>query len=764
MNIRQKLIIILLFIALVPTLIISTVAYVSISNAITRTTVDQLASIAIKQQQRINTFLQKRNEDALRVTIQYDLQKALEQYFISGDKASLEEVDKILSSNKLGSQYINSIYVVDIKGLVLATTVLGSQGQTLKPEYYFVEPEQQTTASLKEDPKDGIDKLYVTTKVTISKKMVGTLVMIYRLDEIVSTVEDYTGLGASGETVIAKQDKDKNAISLFSLRFDQNAAFTTKLNSLDLFTSGDNVFMDKVDYRGKEVIVATKHIEGPGWAMATKIDTSEAFAPIVALRNILIIIVITSSLIIILAAYYFAKFFTSPITALTDKARLISQGDLTQRIDISSSDEIGTLASTFNTMTSKLQELYEGLEQKVREKTAELAQKLQESEQDKAKIDEQRSILFYTLENLPIGISLAKAPSGEISLINRAGAALLGSMKRASTDNGPGSPYPFFKSDDTLYPPAETPFAITLREKKVSMRDDITSHPFNGSKITLRATSAPILNGEGQVYLIVTVLEDVTREKEVDRMKTEFISLASHQLRTPLSAIKWFTEMLLSGDAGQLTAEQSDFAKNVADSTERMIELVNSLLNISRIESGRIIIDPKPTDLAKLVNGIVTDLKGKTEEKQQTLIVSVHKDLPMINLDPQLIGQVYLNLLTNAIKYTPKGGEITVFVSRKDNELVSQVSDNGYGIPLTQQSRVFQKFFRADNVIKVITDGTGLGLYLIKSIVESSKGRIWFESHTKEENLPDGRTGTTFFFSLPITGMIAKKGEVSLGS
>ena|SRR3989344_270804 len=297
---------------------------------------------------------------------------------------------------------------------------------------------------------------------------------------------------------------------------------------------------------------------------------------------------------------------------------------------------------------------------------------------------------------------------------------------------------------------------ISLKKGIVKITTITDDHYYvtrSGRKFPVVAITAPLIHNN-QVIGIVKVFRDASKEKDIDRMKTEFISLASHQLRTPLSAIKWFVELITDPKSGPMTEEQKEYTKNISISTERMIDLVNSLLNISRIESGRIMIEPKPTDLLNLVKEVEAELAKKIDLKKIKLIVSTHQKLPKINIDPKLISHVYTNLIDNALKYTPESGEIVVIISKKNQEIISQVTDSGYGIPQPEQTKLFQKFFRASNVVRHVTEGTGLGLYLVKAIVESSGGKIWFKS---EEN-----KGTTFWFSLPLAGMRARKGEVSL--
>ena len=273
----------------------------------------------------------------------------------------------------------------------------------------------------------------------------------------------------------------------------------------------------------------------------------------------------------------------------------------------------------------------------------------------------------------------------------------------------------------------------------------------DGTKFPSGITVTPFML-DGKIIGTIEVFRDITIEKDVDRAKTEFVSLASHQLRTPLSTISWYSEMLLSGDAGVLNDQQKDFVEEIYKGNRRLVDLVNSLLNVSRIELGTFAVEPEMHDLREISKSVLDELKPIIIGKKMNIKTNYEENLDPIKLDDKLVRMVFQNLLTNSLKYTADGGNISVEIKSKEKEVLVSVSDDGYGIPQSQQKEIFGKLFRADNTRTLDTNGTGLGLYIIKSIIEQSVGgKIWFDSTENK--------GTTFYFTVPKEGMSVKKGS-----
>lgn len=278
----------------------------------------------------------------------------------------------------------------------------------------------------------------------------------------------------------------------------------------------------------------------------------------------------------------------------------------------------------------------------------------------------------------------------------------------------------------------------------------------DGSRFPAAVTASPIKLGE-EVNGAIVVFRDISQEKEVDKAKTEFVSLASHQLRTPLSTISWYTESILAGDVGKISGELKDYLDQIYTSNRRMVDLVNALLDVSRLELGTFMIEPEPINIIEIVKPVVAEILPLAKERDITLQESYAKDIPIILLDTKLTNIIFQNLLSNAVKYTPEHGKVTLEVKVDDNHqaLIIKVQDTGYGIPRRQQGKIFSKLFRADNVRVLDTTGTGLGLYIVKSIIENIGGEVWFESE-------EGK-GTSFYVMIPLEGMKKKEGTKALG-
>ncbi len=335
--------------------------------------------------------------------------------------------------------------------------------------------------------------------------------------------------------------------------------------------------------------------------------------------------------------------------------------------------------------------------------------------------------------------ALATDKDGKVSRVNQVALELLG-LKRSQVI-GKWFPEVIVAEDETgkVVDPLDRPITTAFLTGEPVTTSMFYRHK-NGGVIPVDVTVSPILMN-GHPIGAVEVFRNTSHEQEIDRMKTEFIYLASHQLRTPLTAAKTYAHILQNGYSGPLTNEQADFINTIVDSVDRMNEIINTLLNISRIEAGKLVLNEKPVLLANIIDRCLLDLKSEIKEKRLQIRTNIqHQD--RIMTDPEFVKEVCTNLFSNAIKYTPTNGRISISIRRSGNDQVIRIQDSGFGIPTYAKNHIFTKFYRAPNVSQTGEGGTGLGLYLANGIARALGGQLWFDSQENQ--------GSTFYFALPM--------------
>ncbi len=266
---------------------------------------------------------------------------------------------------------------------------------------------------------------------------------------------------------------------------------------------------------------------------------------------------------------------------------------------------------------------------------------------------------------------------------------------------------------------------------------------YAGQEVTYKVITAAVVDQNNKNLGIMKVFYNLTREKMLDKLKSEFISIAAHQLRTPLSAIKWVIKMVLDGDVGPLNKEQEELLFKGYRSNERIINLVNDMLNVSRIEEGRFGYSFNKEDFTEILKESLENIDTLVKNKKIKVELKQPKELPRVYMDRQKMFLVLQNLLENAVKYTPEMGKINIDLEAGDKFLQVKIKDNGVGIPKEDREKLFTKFFRASNVVRMQTEGSGLGLFIVKNIIKKHGGEITCNS---EEGM-----GTEFIFTLPLS-------------
>ncbi|HNW58512.1 MAG TPA: ATP-binding protein [bacterium] len=402
-----------------------------------------------------------------------------------------------------------------------------------------------------------------------------------------------------------------------------------------------------------------------------------------------------------------------PASALARTIRLISRGQLNQKIDITSNDEFAELSSEFNKMTERLRSYEEmNIHQLITEKT--------------------KSETIVTSIAEPLIVTDA---DHKLVLMNLAAAAMLG-IPPGEIKGRPVAEIVKNKKLRRLLQSNET-------QLKETAHSDFLLKMENGSSTAYyRPRQTIILDESGRNQGIVTLFEDVTRFKDLERLKTEFIATVSHEFRTPLTSINMTIDILSQQLLGPVTSRQSELLAIAKEDCNRLTKLIRELLDLSRLETGHYQMQMAPLDFEKMVRETLGPLRLPFEEKGITLICNL-EELPMLFGDPLQLSYVITNLLNNALRHTPAGGRVEITTAAEAEEIRIAVVDTGIGIPPEAQSTIFDKFVQVKKESESIPGSVGLGLAIAKQVVEAHGGRIWVESEPGQ--------GAAFYFTLPLT-------------
>jgi two-component system, NtrC family, sensor histidine kinase KinB len=411
-----------------------------------------------------------------------------------------------------------------------------------------------------------------------------------------------------------------------------------------------------------------------------------------------------------------------PLRELTATAARIAGGDLAAKARVTSRDEIGILAAEFNRMAERIQQL----------RRSDLGRLVAAQQTTEAAIDS----LFEPV--------IVTDGEGRITRLNRAAESLFGARTEAV-----GKPISEVAHDQRI---AMTVSEALRAERTVAAESVSAAIPIsiNGTEQSFRLRTTPMRDAEGHLLGAVALLEDITRLREIDRLKSEFVDTAARYLQTPLLNLQMGLHCLITDAVGEMTDKQKDILYACREDGERLERLMRDLTDLSSIESGEAAPRRAPVRIEDVVQGAVETFRLRAEAKDQSLKSDIAPALPLLNADAGQIKRVLENLLSNAIRYTPRGGEIRITAARREDFVSISVADTGYGIPPEHLTRLFHRFL---SVPGAKPGSTGLGLAISKRLVETHGGQISARSEV-------GR-GTTITFTLPVAHEGAGHGETA---
>lgn len=727
----------------------------------------------------ISLFIEQTMEVSKEVTETIALQDDIIDY-LQSDSINFQDeyILRELSNFNTGGKY-SAIYLMLPNGITVASTDPSFVGQDYSFRRYFdeaIKGKSFTDSAL--GVKSGKLGYYFSYPVKANDGSILGIV-VTKLDpavinqdhSIVNYQDKYNIMIADDFGVIIYSTKpqylyktidelSKSDLSIIAQRKRYNNQTLESVEYIDYTEENKNIlevggvitreFYDNEEFIRK--IVLLKNINNSPFITILEIDKSVIVLPAKKIAGVLALLVILAILAIVISIIFFVKRILRLLYKFKKIAEDITNGKITEKIDIKSNDyEFKLLATAIQDMSISLRKSRENVEKQVKDQQNSILNILHDVKKERNKAETLASDLQkfkLAVDNVHEHIVITDK-EGIVVYANKAMERTTGFTIEETMGKKAGVLWGRLMSTEYYKKMWQT-----LLIQKKSFVGDINNRKKSGEDYIASVSIYPVLDNKKNVIFIVGVEIDITREREIDKAKTEFVSLASHQLRTPLSAIGWYTEMLLAGDAGKINKEQKKYLEEVYHGNKNMVELVNSLLNVSRIELGTFMVQPEKADIIGIVKNVLKLHKTFIKEKKIKITTAFESGIPELKLDKKLLTMVFQNLINNAIKYNSVGGKIDIKILKNEKDVLIKISDNGLGIPLSQQDKIFTKLFRADNVRKMSADGTGLGLYMVKSILDNTGCSVFFKS---QEN-----KGSEFVVSIPLKGMESRAGTKKL--
>ncbi len=694
-----------MLIALIPISVIGVFAYFNTQRALDQQIEVQITNTLTRQTNKIDTLI---SQDLQRIdlfAVQVPVRFLINSYYQDQSKVTQQKLNELLKTIQQDNRGFRRLHVLNTEGIVIGSSDERFVGKDYRNTEVFQRGLVGTDVSFFFKDIDGILGHYLVERMILEGKLIGVALIESQADSYALLTRDYTDTGKTGETFLVGHTDANEEVYLTPLRFNANAALTQYSPST---TNPPH------DYRDHTVLQMTRELPVTKWMLGVKIDEAEIYAPVSRLRDLTLIIVGVTTIAVILLALYFARFFTAPIIALTNKTRLIMEGDLNQKIDVKSSDEIGALGTAFNQMVTNLKQKIEQLH----------------SEQVK---------LQASINSLSVGYIMVDRDRN-IAVINQTAKQAFCALE--SSQFATIEACTLVHIADQLKTVVDLPALIDqcFTQKKPLLVHELA---FNNRYLKIFITPIITIGVIGAVILI----DDITEPKLLERSKDEFFSIASHELRTPLTAIRGNTSMIKDFYGDKLTDPAlKEMVEDIHKSSIRLIGIVNDFLDTSRLEQGKMEFKKVPFNITDLINEVIKEDQSIAAQKQ--LALTFHTEtvnaLQDVFADRDKTKQVLINLIDNALKFTEHGA-ITLSTQAGNGFIKVLISDTGRGISDANKNLLFRKFQQANTSLltRDTTKGTGLGLYISKLIMEGMGGHVQLESSQEG-------SGSTFSLTFPV--------------